>query len=120
MKETQQTEPVQQSQKNSEHSIPEHCPRFEQASEVLGKRWTGLILRLLQSGPMRFSELESHIPKLSPRMLSQRLRELEEEQIITRDVRPDRSIMVVYTLTDKGEAMMPIIEELRIWAETWC
>ena len=120
MRETKKIEPVQSTKEDNRTGIPEHCPRFEQAAEVLGKRWTGLILRLLQSGPMRFSELESRIPKLSPRMLSQRLRELEEEEIITRDVRSDRSIMVVYTLTDKGKAMMPIIEELKTWAETWC
>lgn len=120
MEQTKKIEPAQYTREDVEHDIPSHCPRFEHASDVLGKRWTGLILRLLQSGPMRFSEIESHIPKLSPRMLSQRLRELEEEQIITRDVHAERSIMVVYALTNKGEAMIPIIEELRKWAEDWC
>ena len=75
--------PAHYTKDDIDHSIPAHCPRFEHASDILGKRWTGLILRLLQSGPMRFSELESHTPKLSPRMLSQRLRELEEEQVMT-------------------------------------
>src|SRR5437879_2717644 len=63
---------------------PEFCPRYHQAVELIGRRWTGAVLRVLLSGTHRFGEVRAAIPGLSDRLLSERLRELEVEGIIQR------------------------------------
>ncbi|MEO7962585.1 MAG: winged helix-turn-helix transcriptional regulator, partial [Gemmatimonadaceae bacterium] len=68
----------------SEHSSSALCPRFHRAVELIGKRWTGAIIRILQSGRARFNVIAAAIPELSDRMLAERLRELEHEEIIAR------------------------------------
>ncbi len=94
------------------------CPKFERAIHLLGKRWTGLILWTLLSGPKRFSEIESAIP-VSGRLLSERLKELESEGLVTREVFPEVPVRVVYSLTPKGQAMEPILAAVQQWAEDW-
>lgn len=94
------------------------CPKFEHAIHILGKRWTGLILWTLMSGPKRFSEIESAIP-VSGRLLSERLKELESEGLVTREVFPEVPVRVVYSLTAKGRAMEPILAAIQQWAESW-
>ena len=95
------------------------CPRYERAIEVLGKRWTGLILRALMHCPRRFSEITSYVGGLSDRLLSQRLREMEEEGIVARTVYAERPVVVEYTLTEKGAALRPTLEALEAWADEW-
>jgi DNA-binding HxlR family transcriptional regulator len=95
------------------------CPRFLHAVELVGRRWTGSILRALLGGPARYHELRSAIPDLSDRMLSERLRELEAEGILTRSVIPETPVRVEYTLTDKGRALESAIVEIATWAERW-
>lgn len=95
------------------------CPRYEQAIELLGKRWTCLILRILLSGPCRFSVLTAQIRDLSDRMLSARLRELEADGVVERRVYPDTPVRIEYALTDKGRALAPVVEEIQGWADRW-
>jgi DNA-binding HxlR family transcriptional regulator len=95
------------------------CPRYEHAIQLLGKRWTGLLLDTLMDGPKRFCELTSAVEGLSDRVLSDRLRELETEGVIERTVYPHIPVRVEYQLTEKGRALRPVVETIHAWAETW-
>ncbi|HTK07720.1 MAG TPA: winged helix-turn-helix transcriptional regulator [Ktedonobacteraceae bacterium] len=95
------------------------CPRYEHAIQVLGKRWTGLLLDTLMLGPRRFCELTSIVEGLSDRVLSDRLRELEAEGLISRIVYPQIPVRVEYQLTEKGYALKPTIDAIHAWAERW-
>ncbi|MBU3154898.1 helix-turn-helix transcriptional regulator [Clostridium estertheticum] len=95
------------------------CPRFEAAFQILGKRWTGLIIRSLLSGSKRFSELQEIIPALSSRVLTERFKELEELGIITRSVYPEMPVRIEYGLTEKGKDLEKTMDEIQKWAEKW-
>lgn len=95
------------------------CPRFHTAIELIGSRWTGALVRLLMGGRARFAELRDAIPDISDRMLSDRLRALAEEGIITRHVLPDPPIKVEYELTEKGRELQKSLEAIGHWAERW-
>jgi DNA-binding HxlR family transcriptional regulator len=95
------------------------CRRFHHAVELIGRRWTGAILRRLMSGPARFSELRTAIPDLSDRLLCERLRELESEGIVTRSVAAAAPGRVEYELTDKGHALEGAILAIDDWAQRW-
>lgn len=95
------------------------CPHFHAAIELIGKRWTGAIVSSLTEGPLRFGELAKAIPGLSDRLLSQRLRELENEGLVEREVEPGTPVKVTYSLTPKGAELRPAIHELREWAKRW-
>jgi len=95
------------------------CPRFHHAVELIGRRWTGAILNTLMSGPRRFNELLSAIPGISDRLLTERLRELEAEEIVEREVRPASPVRVTYRVTPRGAALEPSLRELGAWAERW-
>src|SRR5579864_9291117 len=102
-------------------TLPVHymCPRYEQAIQFLGKRWTGLILDTLMVGPRRFCEMTSMVEGLSDRVLSDRLRELEDEGIIERVVYPQIPVRVEYSLTEKGRDLKPVVQAIHEWAEKW-
>lgn len=95
------------------------CPKFESAFDLLGKRWTGLILRVLSDGPKRFKDLSEVIQNMSGRMLTERLKELESAGIINRKVYPEMPVRIEYELTEKGKALKPILDEVQKWGETW-
>jgi DNA-binding HxlR family transcriptional regulator len=95
------------------------CPRYLHAVELVGRRWTGTILRALLGGPARYHELRDAIPDISDRMLSERLRELETEGIVTRAVIPATPVRVEYALTEKGRSLEDAIVAIAAWAETW-
>ena len=95
------------------------CPRYERAIQLLGKRWTGLLLDALLRGPQRFCELTSAVEGLSDRVLSDRLRELEVEGIVERIVYPHIPVRVEYQLTEKGKALAPVVDAIHAWAEEW-
>jgi DNA-binding HxlR family transcriptional regulator len=95
------------------------CPHFHAAIELIGKRWTGAIVCALTEQPMRFGELAKAVPGLSDRLLSQRLRELEDEGVVEREVEPGSPVRVTYSLTEKGAELGPAIGELRSWARRW-
>jgi DNA-binding HxlR family transcriptional regulator len=95
------------------------CPHFHAAIELIGKRWTGAIICALGERPMRFRELARTVPGLSDRLLSQRLRELEEEGLVQRQVEAGTPVRVTYSLTAMGGDLGPAIKELRVWARRW-
>ena len=95
------------------------CPRYEHAIQLLGKRWTGLILDTLMVGARRFCELTATVEGLSDRVLSDRLRELEAEGIIERVVYPQIPVRVEYRLTEKGRDLKPVVQAIHEWAEQW-
>lgn len=94
------------------------CPRVEKAMGILSQRWTGLIIHQLLNGPQRFCTIETAMP-ISARVLSERLKDLEKEGIVKRDVYPETPVRIEYSLTDKGVALKPIMEGIEEWAETW-
>jgi DNA-binding HxlR family transcriptional regulator len=98
---------------------PGVCPHFHAAIELIGKRWTGAIVCALTERPMRFGELGKSVPGLSDRLLSQRLRELEEEGLVEREVEAGTPVRVTYSLTAMGQELDPAIRELRVWARRW-
>jgi DNA-binding HxlR family transcriptional regulator len=95
------------------------CPHFHAAIELIGKRWTGAIVCALTERPMRFGELAKAVPGLSDRLLSQRLRELEDEGLVQREVEAGTPVRVTYSLTEVGGALGPSIHELKAWAQRW-
>jgi DNA-binding HxlR family transcriptional regulator len=95
------------------------CPHFHAAIELIGKRWTGAIVCALTERPLRFGELAKVVPGLSDRLLSQRLRELEEEGLVAREVEPGSPVRVTYSLTEAGTELRPAIVELKNWAQRW-
>ncbi len=99
--------------------ISAFCPVYHHAVEVIGRRWTGVILRVLLSGTIRFSDITGAIPGLSDRLLSDRLKELEAEGIVTRTVIPATPVRIEYRLTEKGHALHEVVAAVSQWAETW-
>lgn len=95
------------------------CPHFHRAVELIGRRWTGVILRALLGGAVRFSDVSGSIPGLSDRLLSERLKELEAEGIVRRSVYPETPVRIEYRLTEKGLALSQAIDEIAAWAEHW-
>lgn len=95
------------------------CPHFHAAIELIGKRWTGAIVSALNERPMRFGELRKAIPGLSDRLLSQRLRELEDEGLVEREVEAGTPVRVTYSLTAVGDDLGPALRELKSWARRW-
>lgn len=94
------------------------CPVCRTAEVVCGK-WTLLIIRDLAEGRSRFCELERSLLGISPRTLSLRLRALEEEGILDRQTFPEVPPRVEYGLTEKGRALVPIVEAMRAYGEDW-
>jgi DNA-binding HxlR family transcriptional regulator len=90
----------------------ESCP-VSACAEILGGKWTILLIRDLADGRSRFCELERSLEGISPRTLSLRLRALEEQGIVERRTFPEVPPRVEYSLTDKGDALVPIIEGMR-------
>ncbi len=95
------------------------CPHFHDAIELIGKRWTGAIVFAMTAGPLRFGELAKAVPGLSDRLLSRRLRELEEEGLVERRVESGSPVRVSYSLTEAGSELRPAIAELKSWAKRW-
>lgn len=94
------------------------CP-IARAAELVGDMWTLLIVRDLMAGPRRFSELMESLNGISPKTLSRRLKYLEAQGLIRRHMYPEIPPRVEYTLTPKGEALLPIIEDMRRYGEMW-
>jgi len=94
------------------------CPVCRTADVVCGK-WTLLVIRDLAAGRARFCELERSLEGISPRTLSLRLRALEEEGIVERNTFPEVPPRVEYALTEKGEALVPLIEDMRRYGSRW-
>ena len=96
----------------------ECCPYLHEAVELVGKRWTGAIVFVLMTErrPLRFSQIGEAVPRLSDRLLSERMKELEARGIVEREVREGSPARVEYTLTEMGRELAPALRELREWA----
>jgi DNA-binding HxlR family transcriptional regulator len=94
----------------------EACPALATAFELLGKRWTALILDVLAARPARFCEVHRAIPGLSDRLLAERLRELTAAGLVHRGA--DTGQPTAYQLTESGERLLPGLNEIRSWART--
>src|SRR5438067_1864747 len=92
---------------------------FQRAIELIGKRWTGAVIRALMAGAARFNQLLMGIPGISDRVLTERLRELETEGLVERLVDPGPPVRVSYRLTQRGRALEPVLAAVSQWAESW-
>jgi DNA-binding HxlR family transcriptional regulator len=92
---------------------------FQRAIELIGKRWTGAVIRALMGPPVRFNHLLTGIPGISDRVLTERLRELEAEGLVERIVDPGPPVRVSYQLTACGQALDRVIEAVDQWAAAW-
>jgi DNA-binding HxlR family transcriptional regulator len=97
----------------------DYSASFQRAIELIGKRWTGAVVRALLPQPARFNQLLTGIPGISDRVLTERLRELETEGIVERLVDPGPPVRVSYRLTAHGRALEPVMAALSQWAEGW-
>ena len=88
-------------------------------ADIIGAKWTAVLVHDLSEGPRRFSDLERALPGISPRTLSERLRALEQEKIVARRSYAESPPRVEYELTDKGKALLPIIESMRRFGRDW-
>jgi DNA-binding HxlR family transcriptional regulator len=113
------TKPITESILSQTAKTDSICPKYEHAVQLLGKRWTALLLYALLEGPQRFCELTNTVEGLSDRVLSDRLRELELEGVVQRVVYPQIPVRVEYQLTAKGRALEPVVLAIRQWAQTW-
>ena len=98
----------------SQHEDCGYCPHFHRAIELIGRRWTGAILQVMLAGQTRFGDIRDSVPGLSDRLLSERLKELEEAGVVsrctaTRDVH--------YHLTDVGREIEPVLDSVGKWAQ---
>jgi DNA-binding HxlR family transcriptional regulator len=95
------------------------CPHFHGAVELIGRRWAGAILYALTRGPLHFAEIKESVPGMSDRLLSCRLKELEQAGLVRREVHSGNRVRVSYELTRKGHSLEPVMGELRDWARQW-
>src|SRR5438128_10571136 len=95
------------------------CVHFQAAVDLLGKRWTPLIVQLLLKRPHRYSELVAELEVVTEGMLSQRLKELERAEVVQRRVIDEQPIRVEYHLTEKGRALGRAVGGLERWAGEW-
>lgn len=99
--------------------MPDPTPDFHSAIELIGKRWTGVILQHLLTGPHRFNELRDRIPRITDAMLSQRLKELEQAEVVERQVTVARPVEIRYTLTPIGTTLEPVLAAVLTWSKEW-
>ncbi|WP_339229264.1 helix-turn-helix domain-containing protein [Oceanobacillus sp. FSL K6-2867] len=97
---------------------PTICPKFEKAISLLSQRWTALVVYQLLLGTQRFSEIQSAIG-ISGKVLSDRLKDLEQQDIVKREVIPDTPVIIEYSLTEKGRSMEPILRTIESWSQDW-
>jgi DNA-binding HxlR family transcriptional regulator len=101
-------------------SIEPQAGCIASAMEIIGNKWTALILRDLFSGPKRFGELEQSVGKINPRTLSQRLDGLEFHGIITKQKFAEVPPRIEYSLTEKGKDLLPVLEQMAAWGTKYC
>jgi DNA-binding HxlR family transcriptional regulator len=99
--------------------VPPVCAKFHRAVELIGGRWTGAIIQTLLQGKTRYALIKAAIPDITDRMLSERLRSLEAEDLVTRWVIADTPVRVEYELTEKGRSLEGALHEISEWANRW-
>ena len=95
------------------------CDVVEHAFEILGRKWTGLIIRELSDGPRHFCDVERGIPAVSARMLTERMKELESAGVVVRRVDTGTPVRTTYELTEKGRGLVPVMKGIERWARAW-
>ena len=97
---------------------PGCCPHYHEAIELIGKRWTGAIVRVMLSSsrPLRFSQIAHAVPELSDRLLSERIKELEARGLVRREVQGGAP---TYALTEMGTELEPALVQVEGWAQRW-
>ena len=100
-------------------AVVDYSAAFQRGMELVGKRWTGAVVRGLMPGPARFNHLLAGIPGISDRVLTERLRELESEGVVERLVDAGPPVRVSYRLTARGRALEPVVSAVTTWAENW-
>ncbi|MBY5992353.1 winged helix-turn-helix transcriptional regulator [Ferrimonas balearica] len=106
-----------QGQKRAIAPCLEPCP-IERGMRIIGGKWKGSILWHLKDEPVRFNDLARMLGGASKKMVNQRLKEMEEQGLILREVLSDRPVAVAYRITDFGRSSLAILEQLKTWAET--
>jgi DNA-binding HxlR family transcriptional regulator len=94
------------------------CPRFEKAIKILSQRWIALVIYQMLEEPKRFSEIQAGVG-ISGKVLSERLKSMEVEGLINREVFPETPVVIEYSLTEKGRSLEPILRGIEDWAEDW-
>lgn len=97
---------------------PTICPKFEKAIALLSQRWSALVIYQLLSGSQRFTEIQSAIG-ISGKVLSDRLKDLEHQGVVKREVIPETPVIIEYSLTDKGFSLEPVLREIESWSQLW-
>ncbi|GCE30711.1 HxlR family transcriptional regulator [Dictyobacter alpinus] len=95
------------------------CSRYQQAANLISKRWMPLIVKVLLAGPQHYRQIARAVGAISDRVLSMRLKELEEQEIIQRIVFPEIPVRIEYMLTDKGQALSTVIDAIEHWGTDW-
>lgn len=98
---------------------PQLCPNFHRAVELIGRRWTGALIYVLLQEKARFAQLRCAVPEITDRMLSERLRELEQEGVVERTVLEGTPVRVEYALTEKGRALARAVDAIAHWSHEW-
>jgi DNA-binding HxlR family transcriptional regulator len=100
-------------------NAPAFCSVYTRAIELIGRRWNGAIVRALNNGIERFTDLANTVDGISFKMLTERLKELEEAGIVLRVVTPNRPVRVDYRLSEKGKALAETLRNIAEWAYEW-
>jgi DNA-binding HxlR family transcriptional regulator len=106
-------------QAEQDHEAQGICQHVRRAADLPGKRWSTQIVLAMLDGQTRFSELKEAVAPISDTLLSERLKALEADGIIRRDVTPSTPVLIEYHLTDQGRDLERVMVELRGWAERW-
>jgi len=102
----------------TEASYHQFCP-VAMAAEILCTRWTMVLLRELVAGSTRFNELRRGVPRMSPALLSKRLKDMEAAGIVERRPAPGEPAVQEYTLTKAGRDLQPVVEAVGVWGQKW-
>jgi DNA-binding HxlR family transcriptional regulator len=95
------------------------CPSYDRAVEIIGRRWAGAVIRVMLAGRSRFSDIRSAIPGITDRVLSHRLRDLESDGLIKRQIHDERPVRIEYRLTERGRALATVVDAISSWANEW-
>jgi DNA-binding HxlR family transcriptional regulator len=97
--------------------LPDVCPKFRAAAELIGRMWTAAVISVALDGPVRFTQIREAVPGLSARLLTERLRALEAAGVVERADHPCERDVVVVCFTEKGRALRRVVDELQAWAD---
>ena len=103
----------------SPHGEGPICQHFQRAAALIARRWVPQVIYAMQPGPCRYTDLKLAIPNISDAVLSERLKELETAEIVSRTVEPSTPVRIEYALTPRGEQLAAVLGELQVWAERW-